>query len=252
MPKKNRLKSNNFSYMLGYILGHKPFEFGLVPDMEGFVRYKDLLQAIHEEQGWGYIRQGNINEVLMGESRHLFDAVEGRIRAIERRWAFNDEGKFELPFKILFLGIRRKAHPVVMDKGLRMAKGSYYILSPDRGMAERIGRRRDPQPVILEIRADVAQKDGLSIRRFGDLFLMKEIPVRYIAGPAVPKSVIKAREEKEAKKKEQVIVPQFQPGTFLLDPDMVPPQYRKDRGRKKRSWKEDARKERKKTRIRPW
>lgn len=238
--------------MIVYILGHKPYEFGLVPDEMGFVTFKDLLQALHEEPGWGYARQGNINEVLMGEDRSLFEENNGRIRTIERQWTFNDEGGVELSSKILFLGIRRKAHPVVMDKGLSAIKGSNYILSTDREMAERIGKRRDPQPVILEIRLDAAGREGLSIRRFGDLFLIEEMPVRFIAGPPVPKSVIKAREGKEAKKKEQEIMPQFQAGTFLLDIEKTPSQYRKDKGRKKRTWKEDARKERRNPRTIPW
>jgi hypothetical protein len=38
----------------------------LVPDTEGFIGYKELLQAIHEEPGWGYVKLGDIREVLMG------------------------------------------------------------------------------------------------------------------------------------------------------------------------------------------
>jgi len=253
MSKKNRLKSNKLSYMLVYILGHKPYEFGLVPDEMGFVTFKDLLQALHEEPGWGYAREGNINEVLMGEGRSLFEHNNKKIRTIQKQWTFDDEGGVELPSQILFLGIRRKAHPVVMEKGLRMIEGSNYILSTDREMAERIGKRRDPQPVILEIRLDAAWREGLSIRRFGDLFLAGEIPARFIAGPPVPKSAIRSREAKEAKKKEQEIMPQFQAGTFLLDLEKAPSQYRKEKGgKKKRTWKEDARKERKRMRTSPW
>lgn len=248
MPKRNRFKSSNLSHMLVYILGNRPFEFGIVPDEEGFVRYKDLLQALHEEAGWGYVRQGSINEVLMGDDRSLFETTEGRIRTIERRWAFDDEETNEPPSKLLFLGIRRKAHPVAMDKGLRTVEGLPYVLSPDREMAERIGRRRDPQPVILEIMAEAAGTEGLETRRFGDLFLVREIPVRFIAGPPVPKRIIKAREERETKKKEKETAPQFQAGTFLLDPEKAPAQHRRDRGRKKRGWKEEARKERKRMR----
>lgn len=250
MSKINRLKSNNLSQMLVYILGHRPYEFGLVPDVEGFVTYKYLLRTLHEEPGWGYVRQGNINEVLMGEDRSLFEADAVRIRAMDRRWTFDKKDKAQLPCKILFLGIRRTAHPVIMDKGLRMIEGSDYILSPDQKMAERIGRRRDPQPVLLEIMADAAQKEGLLFHNFGELFLTREIPVRFIAGPPVPKSVIKAREEKAAKK--QDVAPQFQAGTFLLDIERDPHQHRKDKGKKKRSWKEDSRKERRTMRTNPW
>jgi len=43
----------NLAKMLAYVLGRRPDEFGLIPDAEGFVRIKDLLKALHEEEGWG-------------------------------------------------------------------------------------------------------------------------------------------------------------------------------------------------------
>ena len=46
-----------FSKFLVYILGRKPDEFGLVPDKDGFVKIKELLKAINEEDGWRHIRE---------------------------------------------------------------------------------------------------------------------------------------------------------------------------------------------------
>jgi putative RNA 2'-phosphotransferase len=252
MSKKNLFKSHNVGHIMAYVLAHRPFEFGIVPDGEGFVTYKELLQALHEEPGWGYVKEGNIREVLMGEDRSLFEADTGRIRATDRKWAFDESWNPQLPAKLLYLAIRRKAHSVVMEKGLSPLEGHYYILSPGREMAERIGRRRDPEPVLLEIMAEAAQNEGVVFRRFGDLFLAHEMPMRFIAGPPVPRSVIKARQEKEAKKQEQAAAPQFQPGTFILDIERDPHLPRKDKGRKKRSWKEAARKDRRTMRINPW
>jgi len=251
MSKKNQFKSHDIGHMMAYVLGHSPFEFGLVPDAQGFVSYRELLQALHEEPGWGHVKEGGIREVLMGEDRFLFESDEGRIRVINRRWAFDEAEKVQLPAKILFLAIRRKAHPVVMEKGLLPIDGTRYVLSPDREMAERIGRRRDPEPVLLEIMAEAAQKERIVFIRLGELFLTREIPVRFIAGPPVSKSVIKARQEKEVKKQPQAVATQFQPGTFLLDLERDPHVPRKDKGRKKRSWKEAARKDRRTMRTIP-
>ena len=75
---------------LVYILGHRPDEFGLLPDPSGYVPYKSLLQAIHEESGWGYVRRSHINEVLLGKDRPLFEALENRIRVLDRRWQLAD------------------------------------------------------------------------------------------------------------------------------------------------------------------
>jgi len=242
MLEKNRIKTEGLGRLLQYILGHRPYEFGLIPDSEGFVAFKELIQAIHEEDGWGYVRQGNINEVFSGRDRERFQADETRIRAIDRRWELGIPAQV-LP-KILFTGIRRRAPPVVMERGVREIKGRYHILTPERDVAEKIGRRRDQQPVLLEVMARRAQREGVMFYSFGDLFLTNEIQVRYIAGPPVPKEAVRAREKKPKKNEEES--PDLQAGTFLLDQDRDRDRSRKSKGRKRKGWKEKARRDRRK------
>jgi len=243
LSKKHQIKTENLSRFIVYILGHRPYEFGLVPDTEGFITYKELIWAIHEEPGWGYVRQGNINEVLLGKDRALFQAEDDRIRALDRRWELDLESPAELPSKLLFIGIRKRAHPVIMEKGLREITGSHHILS-SLEMAERIGRRRDQQPVLLEVMADKAQKEGILFHAFGNLFLTKEIQAGYIAGPPVPKDVIKSREAKP--KKEEIKHTDFQAGTFVLDENRDMDRSRRKKDKKRKGWKEEARKFRRK------
>ena len=228
-----------------YILGYRPYEFGLVPDSEGFVAYKELLRAINEEPGWSYVRQGSINEVLLGKNRDLFQIEEKKIRAVERRWVLDlEHPAMSLP-KILFIGIRRRAHPVVMEKGLRPLMGSrYHVLSPEREKAQRLGKRLDQQPVLLEVMAEFAQKEGALFYPFGELFLTPEISARYIAGPPVPKHAMKAGEEKSQKPTKPV--PDFQAGSFILDMERDMDKPRKTRGRKKKGWKEEVRRRKRK------
>jgi len=66
-----------------YILGHNPDEFGLVPGRDGFVTFKELLWALHEEPGWSNVRQSSINEVLMSEDRTSFEVKDKSIRSLE-------------------------------------------------------------------------------------------------------------------------------------------------------------------------
>jgi putative RNA 2'-phosphotransferase len=229
---------------MAYILGHRPFEFGLVPDPEGFIPFKELLWAMHEEPGYGYVSQGSMNEVLLSEDRSLFEVKEKRIRALARQWELDLENPAQSLPKLLFLGIRSKAHPVAMEKGLRAVEGTYHALSPDRDMAVRMGKRRDQHPVILEIMAQKAQTEGTVFHAFGDLFLTIEIPARYIAGPPVPKEAIQAREEKPQKTEQKP--PAFNAGTFALDMNRDMDRTRRVKGKKKKGWKEEARRFRKK------
>jgi hypothetical protein len=92
--------------------------------------------------------------------------------------------------------------------------------------------------------AESAQKEGTLFYTFGDIFLAAEIPAMYIAGPPVPKHVIKAREEKPQKTTKPG--PDFQAGTFILDIERDMDISRKTKGRKKKGWKEEVRRKRRK------
>ncbi len=229
------------------MLGHRPYEFGLVPDMDGFVSYKELLQAIHEEPDWHYVRQSHINEVLLGKDRSLFQPGEKHIRVPDRRWQMDLDPPPDVLPKLLFTPIRRKAHSVVMEKGLKSAEGRHIVLSPDQDMIMRIGKRRDQKPVLLEILASSAQSKGIPFYAFGDLFLCPGIPSQYIAGPQVSKEVLEnLRAAAEAKKEAMRPKPEdFTPGTFPLDPSRDTDLKRRARGKKRKGWKEEARKVRK-------
>lgn len=236
--------------MLVYMLGHRPAEFGIVPSRDGFVPFKELLKAIHEEPGWRYVRQSHLNEVLLGKDRFLFETETRRIRAVERKWDMDFENGFleKMP-GILFAPVRRKAHPVVMERGLIPSPGKLLVLSPDESMARRIGERQDPKPVLLRVEAEKARKEGTLFYPFDILYLCKEVPARYIAGPPVAKESLRGAGEKEAKPAEEMrIAKAFSAGTFPLDLAGPPAADRRAKGKKRKGWKESARKMRRKKR----
>lgn len=240
MPKKTQMKTHNLARFMLYVLGHRPDEFGLVPDEEGFVPYKELLWAFHEEPGWGYVRKGHINEVLLGHDRTLFQAREDTIRALDRRWHFDLENPAQSLPNILFVGVRRRAHSNVMEKGLATAQGRHLVLSPDRDMAMRIGRRRDQKPVLLEISTRSVSEAGIALNPFGNLFIANEVPAEAITGPPVPKKDIEATQKKVGDIPDKR--PDFETGTFVLDVNRDPDPSRQAKGKKRKGWKEEARK----------
>ncbi|MCK5724474.1 MAG: RNA 2'-phosphotransferase [Gammaproteobacteria bacterium] len=244
MAKKNQIRREKLCRLMVYVLGYRPDEFGLVPDPEGYLLFKELLQAIHEESGWGYVRQGHFNEILMGNDRALFQWDDRRIKVLEREWQMDLENPFQGLPKILFVAVRKRAHPHVLEKGLRSSADNYLTLSPDKEMAIRIGRRRDQSPVLLEIMALQAENNGISFFAFGQLFLAKEVPADYITGPPVSRDVLSSREESVPKIEERPL--DFMPGSFILDLDRGPGSRAQTRGKKRKGWKEKARNLRKK------
>jgi len=230
------------SSLLVYVLGRKPDEFGLIPDPDGFISYKELLQAIHEEPGWQYVTRSHIHEVLMGKDRPLFLWEENRIKVLERSWQWDVDRPSPGVPNILYTPIRTRAHPMVMERGLRSSEAGYLSLSPDREMALRIGKRRDMKPVVLEVRASAAQREAVLFYSFGHLFLSHEIPAKFIAGPSVSKEILEKKTALEAKKeKGRPAPPDFQPGTFFMDLSGDPDPHRRTKGKKPKGWKEKAR-----------
>lgn len=237
--RRHEFQIQGLGRFLAYALGRSPDEFGLLPDPEGFVSIKDLLKAIREDAEWRYVGEIHLKEVLLGPDRARFETAENRIRAVTRDWRLDLDRPLESTPKLLYAAVRRKAHPVVMEKGLE--SHGHTILTSDREMALRLGTRKDERPVVLEIMASAAQKEGVPFYGFGRLYLASEIPARFISGPPLPKAREETRERKAEGPKPALPSKEFAPGTFFLDPNKDPDLLRRKKGRKRRGWKEEAR-----------
>ena len=187
--------------LLSYILRHRPDEYGLVLDPEGYVTVKELLQALHEEEGWAFVRQDHLQEVAFASDRGRFEIDDKRIRASYGHSlpvAIHYD-KAEPP-KILYHGTRRRTYPVILIQGLKPMGRQYVHLTTTRELALRIGRRRDPDPVLLEIQALRAHQEGIPFYRANELiFLVDTLPPRYLVGPPLSKIKISAKPEREQK-----------------------------------------------------
>jgi len=232
---------------LKYILGLRPDEFGLVPDREGYVKIKDLLKAVHEEEGWRSFRQANINEMMVSLPDPPFEISEDRIRAKDTQQIPRRVAPENLP-KLLFTCIRPKALYAMVEKGILPMGRRHVILSSDINMAKRIGKRIHASPALLTVSVENAVQQGTLFLKAGEnLFLVRCIPVGCFTAPHPPKEP-KVAKPKPAKLKER---DRF-PGSFFPDmteqTETVEPKKmtRKQRREKDIEWK----KSRKQTRRR--
>lgn len=198
---------------LDYMLGRRPDEFGLVPDADGWLKIKDLLKAISEEDGWRHVRQAGIDEVRISVPDAPIEMEEGRIRARNRENLIKPETPEELP-KLLYTCLRQKAHPVVVEQGITPLGGlPHVVLSSDKEMALRMGRRIDSSPLMLTVQVQWGVDMGVLFQKFGEsLYLAREIPVGAFTAPPLPEE--KAEPKKGGQKKEKR---SRTPGSFELD-----------------------------------
>jgi putative RNA 2'-phosphotransferase len=205
----------NLAKMLAYVLGRRPDEFGLIPDADGFVKIKDLLKALHEEAGWGYVNESHLREVLITIPVPAFEIDAHRIRARQRETPAAESGP-EPPPKLLYAHVRRRAYPWVHANGIHPSSHPQVVLAAQRELAERLGRRIDPDPVILTVNVHAAEVQGVTLTRFGDeLFLADRIPVGCFSGPALPEAP--AETARIAKQLDRRADRSATPGSFSMD-----------------------------------
>ncbi len=225
--------------LIAYILQHRPDEFGLVLDEEGFVSVKELQQAITEEEEWSHVRRSHIIEAIYSGDREQFELTDDKIR---------DARFIPIPYEpvspptILYQGTRRRAYPHILQQGLAPQGRTHCILAASPELARRIGRRRDPDPILVEIQAQRACENGIIFYQANPLiYLASYIPPCHIMGPPVSKVLpeqkpsTKKPPEKRWPEREREI-----PGSVLLNLRMEP-LYKEEKGK---GWKEHSRRHR--------
>jgi putative RNA 2'-phosphotransferase len=245
-----RKDPKQLSKLLAYMLGRQPDEFGLIPDGDGFIKFKELLQVINEEDGWGYVRRQHIDEIRLTVSDPAIEIGADTIRAKNRDQLPRPTPAQNIP-KLLYTCVRQKAHPVVLEKGIFPMGRSQVVLSSSSDMAVRMGRRKDPLPVLLTVNVQKMLDQGFVFHQLGrTLYLTETVPVDCFSSPPLAKQ--RPKPQKEAIVEESY--PQKSAGTFLLDlpgPKQAGSHFRGKQGKKDIAWKKD-RKRQKKRKDKMW
>jgi putative RNA 2'-phosphotransferase len=231
------------SKFIAYVLGRRPDEFGLVPDSDGYIKIKEFLQAVSVEEGWRHVRRSHINEVLLTQTNPGFEINDNLIRASLRQH-LPERTTVTDPPALLFTCIRKKAYPFIFNKGIFPQGRSQVILTADSELAERIGKRKDQQPVLLTIHTHSTLDKGVIYQCFGEgLYLADFIPPDCFTGPPLPKDRPEARKPEPTQKEPARVAA----GSFTLDlkndADRIrtPGMHKK---RKKQDWKKERRRQR--------
>lgn len=190
MTSKTLKRQDSLEKMLRYVLGTAPDEFGLHPDAGGFVPLKSLVAALHEEEGWRGIREGQILMLANqpGDSSPL-EAAESLIRLKPALAGLPPSAPAApaLP-KMLYGAFKPAAWAVLSRRGLGPKPGEEAVrLWSEAEMALRVGRRFSPAAVLVTVRAARASQAGVVFRPYSArLWLAAEVPAEFLSGPPVP------------------------------------------------------------------
>jgi putative RNA 2'-phosphotransferase len=185
MKKQEALKQ--LTKFIAYALGHRPDELGLVLDPHGYIKIKEFLKAIHEGEGFKYVRRSHLEELIITLPDPPIEIKSNSIRAKYRDKLSQHSPAQNLP-KLLYTCVRRRALPVVLEKGIFPTAYSQVVLSSRRDLAERMGRRFDPMPALLTVHTSKPAADKIVFYKAGaTLFLAESISKDCFTGPLLPK-----------------------------------------------------------------
>lgn len=159
---------------LSYVLRHHPEKYDLTPDREGWVSLDDLLRGLHRGR-WKGVTKEDIEELNRQSDKKRFEIDGHRIRATYGH-SFSKKLRKEkvVPPRLLYHGTTRAAYEKIKTEGLRPMGRQYVHLSTDRDTAIKVGKRRDPRPVILIVDALGAYHKGISFFYGNDTTWMSE------------------------------------------------------------------------------
>ncbi len=244
MAKKTIHKQDSLEKLLRYILGLRPDEFGLHPDQEGFVPLKALLAALHDEEGWRGVREGQINMLAnLPGGQAAFEVQEGLVRLKPALASLPPEKPDlnQLP-KMLYAAFKPTAWPVIAVKGLFPKAGEEVVrLWADKEMAQKTGRRLSPEPVLITVRSGAAREAGAVFTPYSELlWLTTDVSPRFLIGPPVPPK------EEESPSRRPREKPPEPAGSFHLGPPDREIHQGKKKGKRSDSpdWKNQTRRDR--------
>ena len=244
LPPKTLAKTLTY---IGYLA---PGEYGLFWDEDGTMPWKAFYWALQQDAELRFVREATMRELeYLGHGLPFL--MDGKLLRIRSGVAVPQHPPVTPP-KRLYFGCAQRSLVPTQESGLTTVQRTYIALAADRLLAETIVRRRDPEPIIIEVLAEKASQQGIVFHSGGaELYLVKAVPPQYLVFPLIPKEKPSPAGKGKAKESgRRAAEPSSTPGSFLLRPGHLQEVGQKEgapgkgsaKGAKKDDWKRESRK----------
>ena len=174
------LAPERLSRFLTFLLRHKPKDYPLAIDREGFAPWPEVVDMVQER--FYDVSEEQIRSLIAGGSKKRFEIRGEKVRATYGHSFPIDLGATaaEPPVELYFGAARDLAESMLRD-GLEPRDRQYVHLSLTADEAESVARRHDSSPAILIIAAQAAHAEGILFYQSGPLFLVENVPAKFLS-----------------------------------------------------------------------
>jgi putative RNA 2'-phosphotransferase len=173
------------SKTLSLALRHRPQDFGIELDPEGWTSLPDLLDSLQERPAFRDVTLVDIEMILgkFDKKRFELDAKGERIRAYYgHSVAQKIERTSVAPPGTLYHGTSPEVLSQILSEGLKPMGRQDVHLSTSIETARITGARKNPHPVILLVNSKRAHESGVRFYRGNqDVWLSDPVPPSYIS-----------------------------------------------------------------------
>lgn len=174
------LPPERLSRFLTYLLRHRPKEYPLIFDKEGFVDWGDLVEVVQDR--FHEVTEAQIRAVVTDSEKQRFELIDGKVRATYgHSFPVDLTRKATEPPPRLYYGAARDLAQSMIRNGLKPRDRQYVHMSLTEEEAVSVARRQDPAPALLIINAQAAHDQGIVFYQSGPLFLAEGVPAKFLS-----------------------------------------------------------------------
>lgn len=166
----DRRTATRLSKFLSLVLRHRPDDYGLAMDEQGFVDFESLIDVLVAEDIVAETAEQDVLELVEGSERRRFQIDGGRIRAL-----YGHSSRIRLdyppddPPDSLWHGTTPEHAAQIRDGGLQPAGRAFVHLSSNEDEARAVGGRHSENPILIQIETSVARAHGIEFHRATEL-----------------------------------------------------------------------------------
>lgn len=175
-------RRDELSKAVSYALRHRPWEFELELDPDGWVPVDQLVDGLRGDPRFADLARSDLEELVATAPRRRHELTDGRIRAVYGHSAPVVAAPAPaIELGTLYHGTSRRSVASILREGLLPRGRRFVHLSATIEIALQVGRRKDPEPVLLEVDAAGALEAGIEFYRASDeIVLAAAVPPEFL------------------------------------------------------------------------